>query len=66
MWSIGKINWFLIDGNKGAVHVCLLLPLLVKIDSVTFEVNMTDHSQDTTKKLSQWQLKVMLYKQFIV
>ena len=29
---------------------CWLLPLLVKIDVATFEVNMTNHSQDIAKK----------------
>ena len=34
------------------------LPLLAKIDDATFKVNITNHSQDITKKQFQGQLKV--------
>ena len=36
-----------------------LFLLLVKIDTATFEVNMTNHSQDITKKQFQQQLTVL-------
>ena len=37
-------------GNAQVLIFFLLLPLLVKIDAVTFEDNMTNHSQGITKK----------------
>ena len=39
------------------------LPMLAKIDDVTFKVNMTNPSQDITKKQFQGQLKEPLHKQ---
>ena len=36
---------------------CWPLPFLVKIDTTIFEVNMTNHSQDITKKQFQRQLR---------
>lgn len=31
---------------------CLLLPVLTKIDAATFEVNMTNHSQDKQRSFN--------------
>lgn len=33
---------------------CLLLPRLIEIDTVTFEVNMTNHSQDKQKSFNNY------------
>ena len=45
---------------------CWLLPLLVKIDVATFEVNMTNHSQDIAKKHFQQQLAVPPYNETLL
>ena len=45
---------------------CWLLLLLVKIDAAIFEVNMTNHSQDITKKQFQQQLVVPPHKQTLL
>ena len=45
---------------------CWLLFLLVKTDTAIFEVNMTNHSQDITKKQFQQQLVAPPHKQTLL
>ena len=45
---------------------CWLLHLLLKIDAATFEVNMTNHSQDITRKQYQRQVTVPSYEQTLL
>ena len=54
--------------NLQLLMFCWLLPLLVKTDVATLEVNITDHFQDITKKQFQRKQTVPLHKQktFIV
>ena len=47
---------------KRGCYFVLLLPLLVKIYAVSFNVNMTNHSQDITKK----QVTIILHKQTLL
>lgn len=42
------------------------LPLLAKIDDATFKVNITNHSQDTTKKSFQRQMMVQVDRQTLL
>ena len=42
-----------------------LVPFLAKIDAATFEVNMTNQSQDIMKKQFQQQLKIPSHKQIL-
>ena len=45
---------------------CWPLSWPVKIDATLFKVNMTNHSQDITKKMFQWRLKVPSHKQILL
>lgn len=57
--EISYLKAFTIRHNK-------TLPLLMKIDLTIFKINMTDHSQDITKKQLQRQLKAPFYKKTLL
>ena len=42
-----------LKGNTQVLIICWLLPLLFKIYTATFEVNITNHSQDIKEKQFQ-------------
>ena len=48
----------LLEGHCSGADIFWLLPLLVKVNAVTYEVSMINHSQDITKKQFQRQLPV--------
>ena len=55
----GVVNKILTNrGNTQVLIICWLLPLLVEIDAATFVVNMTNQSQDITKKQFRRQLSL--------